>query len=157
MKLTAKVLTIFGAGLFTAAVILLPPAMADARTGKKQPAITVYKDPNCGCCKSWMDHLTKHGFRVTARDTRDMSSVKENFGVKSDLQSCHTGVVQGYVIEGHVPAADIARLLKERPKIAGLAVPGMPVGSPGMEGGTPEKYSVIAFDKRGGTKIFARH
>lgn len=157
MNLLSKRNTLIVAGLFSAAVILVPPAMADMRAVSKQREITVYKDPDCGCCKSWIEHLKKHGYKVTSHDTRDMASVKGNFGVKKDLQSCHTAIINGYVIEGHVPAADIDRLLKERPKVAGLAVPGMPMGSPGMEGGAVERYSVIAFNKTGSTKVFARH
>lgn len=145
------------AALFTAAVILVPPAMADTRAAVKAVVIVVYKDPDCGCCKNWIEHLRKHGFKVTSHDSRDMASIKSNFGVKSDLQSCHTAMVGGYVIEGHVSASDIQRLLKERPKIAGLAVPGMPMGSPGMEGPSSEKYEVIAFAKNGTTKVFSRH
>ncbi len=145
----------FGATLFAAAIMLVPPAMA--HTHARQVEVVVYKDPNCGCCKNWIDHLRKHGFKVTSHDTRDMNTIKVNSGVKSDLQSCHTAMVGGYVVEGHVPAADIKRLLKERPKIAGLAVPGMPMGSPGMEGPTTDKYDVIAFEKSGRTKVFSRH
>lgn len=147
----------FGAILFAAAALLVPPAMADTHAHSKETQVVVYKDPNCGCCKSWITHLRKHGFKVTSHDTRDMNAIKANAGVKSDLQSCHTAMVGGYVVEGHVPAADIQRLLKQRPKIAGLAVPGMPMGSPGMEGPTTEKYDVIAFEKTGRTKVFARH
>ena len=150
-------ITLIAAGLFAAVVILVPPAMADMRAPEKPTAITVYKDPDCGCCKKWIEHLQKHGFKVTSHDTRDMAAIKANFGVKSDLQSCHTAIVNGYVVEGHVPAAEIQRMLKQRPKIAGLAVPGMPSGSPGMENGMSDRYSVIAFDTKGGTKVFARH
>lgn len=157
MKISAKSLTALFAAAFAAAVVLVPPAMAEARASAKEVEVVVYKDPNCGCCKSWVTHLRKHGFKVTSHDTREMSSIKSNFGVKDELQSCHTAMVGGYVIEGHVPAADIKRLLKQRPKIAGLAVPGMPAGSPGMESSTPEKYEVIAFQKGGATKVFARH
>ncbi len=146
-----------GAALLATAVLLVPPAMADTHAHGKQVEVVVYKDPNCGCCKNWIDHLRKHGFKVTSHDTRDMNTVKANSGVKSDLQSCHTAMVGGYVVEGHVPAADIQRLLKQRPKIAGLAVPGMPMGSPGMEGPTTDKYDVIAFEKSGRTKVFSRH
>lgn len=152
-----KSISAAGAALFAAAVLLVPPAMADTRARAKEVEVVVYKDANCGCCKKWVDHLRKNGFKVTSHDTRDMNAVKVNAGVKSDLQSCHTAMVGGYVIEGHVPASDIQRLLKQRPKIAGLAVPGMPAGSPGMEGPTKDKYDVIAFEKSGRTKVFARH
>lgn len=123
----------------------------------KEPTITVYKDPNCGCCKSWIEHLIKHGYRVDAKDTSGMAEIKRSLGVPDDLTSCHTGVVAGYVIEGHVPAADIARLLKKKPKVVGLAVPGMPMGSPGMEGPRTDRYKVLSFDKAGKTKTFASY
>jgi hypothetical protein len=123
----------------------------------KEPVITVYKDPDCGCCKSWIEHLVKHGYRVDAKDTSEMTEIKRTLGVPDDLTSCHTGVVNGYLIEGHVPAADIARLLKEKPKVVGLAVPGMPMGSPGMEGPRTQRYKVLSFDKAGKTKIFASY
>ncbi|HEY6089656.1 MAG TPA: DUF411 domain-containing protein [Gemmatimonadaceae bacterium] len=125
--------------------------------GSRKPTITVYKDPGCGCCKSWIEHLVKHGYRVDARDTPAMTEVKHTLGVPDALTSCHTAVVHGYLIEGHVPAADIARLLKEKPKVAGLAVPGMPMGSPGMEGPRKQHYQVLSFDKAGKTKIFASY
>jgi hypothetical protein len=121
------------------------------------PVITVYKDPNCGCCTKWVEHLIKHGFRVTAKNTSEMTEIKRGLGVPADLESCHTGLVNGYVIEGHVPAPDIKRLLKEKPAVAGLAVPGMPVGSPGMEGPRTDRYDVLSFDKVGKTQVFAKH
>ena len=104
-----------------------------------------------------MDHLRAKGFTVDARNVTDLAPVKRQHGVPAALQSCHTGLIDGYVVEGHVPADVIDRLLRERPKIVGLAVPGMPVGSPGMEapGQKPERYDVIAFDARGGTRVFA--
>jgi hypothetical protein len=143
--------------LFAVAVATVPVAMAHTVSAPRPVEITVYKDPDCGCCKKWVEHLRKHGYHVTTHDTRDMASVKTNFGVKDKLQSCHTAIVNGYVIEGHVSASDIDRLLKERPKIAGLAVPGMPQGSPGMEGSSKEHYAVFSFDRAGGSKVFARH
>jgi hypothetical protein len=123
----------------------------------KTPTITVYKDPGCGCCKNWIEHLIKHGYRVDAKDTPGMAEVKRTLGVPDRLSACHTAVVNGYLIEGHVPAADIARLLREKPKVAGLAVPGMPMGSPGMEGPRAQHYQVLSFDKAGKTKIFASY
>jgi hypothetical protein len=123
----------------------------------KGPVITVYRDPNCGCCKNWIAHLVKHGFQVVDKTTAEMSEIKSGLGVPDDLQSCHTGVVNGYVIEGHVPAPDITRFLKEKPRAAGLAVPGMPVGSPGMEGSRTDRYDVISFEKNGKTRVFAKH
>lgn len=119
--------------------------------------ITVYKSPTCGCCKLWIDHLKQNGFKIKAHDTEDVVTHKQRLGLPPELASCHTAVVNGYVIEGHVPAADIKRLLKERPKIAGLAVPGMPMGSPGMEGPVKEAYEVKTFDKNGRVGTYARH
>ena len=132
-----------------------PPSTTDPTS--KKPTITVYKDPSCGCCKSWVEHLIKHGYRVDAKDTRSMTEIKRTLGVPDPLSACHTAVVSGYLIEGHVPAADIARLLKEKPKVAGLAVPGMPMGSPGMEGPRSQHYQVLSFDKAGKTKVFASY
>ena len=145
--------------LALAAAGVLVASDAHSRTSAKpaRPAITVYKDPNCGCCTKWLDHLRKHGFKVIAHDTAGMDEVKSSMGVPSDLHSCHTGVVNGYVIEGHVPAADIRKLLKDKPKVLGLAVPGMPMGSPGMEGPTRDKYETMAFQRNGKSRIYARH
>jgi len=120
--------------------------------------ITVFKDANCGCCKDWVEHLRKHSFAVIAKDTSDLSGIKRTGRVPERLHSCHTAFVNGYVVEGHVPAADIQRLLKEKPKVAGIAVPGMPAGSPGMEvGGRKDAYDVIAFNRDGSTRVFAKH
>lgn len=118
---------------------------------------TVYKTPTCGCCTAWMDHLKTHGFEVNSVDLRDLTQVKQRHGVTRELASCHTAVIEGYVIEGHVPAEDIKRLLETRPDVAGLAVPGMPMGSPGMEGPVSQSYDVLSFDKAGATKVFSRH
>ena len=148
----------FGLGLSVVALALTTgaaPASIDAAA--KKPTITVYKDPGCGCCKSWIEHLIKHGYRVDAKDTPQMTEIKRSLGVPAGLSACHTAVVNGYLIEGHVPAADIARLLKEKPKVAGLAVPGMPTGSPGMEGPLKQHYQVLSFDKAGKTKVFASY
>lgn len=111
------------------------------------PTITVTKDPNCGCCGGWVEHLRQAGFAVEVRDVPDVNRVKARLGVPSDLAACHTAEVSGYVIEGHVPAAALRRFLNEKPKAKGLAVAGMPVGSPGMEvpDTAPEEYSVILF------------
>ena len=141
----------------TAALCLTLTSAAPADAGAPMPVITVYKDPSCGCCKNWIEHLLKHGFRVNAKDTPDLTSVKQTLGVPARLGACHTAVVGGYLVEGHVPAEDIARLLAKKPKVRGLAVPGMPMGSPGMEGGSRQPYSVLSFDAAGKTAVFARH
>ena len=123
------------------------------------PEVTAYKVATCGCCSLWADNLTKNGFQVTMNPVPDMDIYKKRFGVPKHLESCHTAVVGGYTIEGHVPAADIHRLLKERPRAKGLAVPGMPLGSPGMEssrGDVRDAYDVLLFTEDGKTSVF-RH
>jgi len=149
----------FALAVSVAALVLTTGAapVSPLDVAPKSPTITVYKDPGCGCCKSWIEHLIKHGYRVDAKDTPAMTEVKRTLGIPDRLSACHTAVVNGYLIEGHVPAADIARLLKEKPKVAGLAVPGMPTGSPGMEGGRAQHYQVLSFDKTGKTKVFASY
>jgi hypothetical protein len=120
--------------------------------------IIVYKTAQCGCCKLWVKHLRDNGFKVTAHDVKNLSRHKADNGVPRALESCHTATVDGYVIEGHVPASDIKRLLKEAPPVRGLAVPGMPIGSPGMEqGDRKDRYEVLTFDNQGNTEVFARH
>ena len=118
----------------------------ESYTGKMD--ITVYRDPNCGCCSAWINHLEKHQFNVTDIKTGNMSSIKHKLGVPGKLASCHTATINGYVIEGHVPADDIKKLLKDKPEIIGLSVPQMPIGTPGMEqGGRTDPFAVIQFDK----------
>lgn len=120
--------------------------------------VTVFKDPNCGCCEQWVEHLRKHAFTVAVKDTSDVTAAKRTGRVPERLYSCHTAFVGGYVVEGHVPADDIKRLLAERPKVAGIGVGGMPVGSPGMEyGNRKDRYDVMAFTRDGSTKVFASH
>ena len=134
-----------------------------AQAQKSAPAATkvvVYKSPTCGCCSNWVQHLRTAGFQVEAHDVTDarLSAVAAEAGVTDDLRSCHTAKVDGYTVEGHVPAADIHRLLKEKPAIAGIAVPGMPMGSPGMEqGGRKDPFDTIAFTKDGKKSVFEKH
>jgi hypothetical protein len=142
---------------FLALTLVTGAATSAVNPTPAQTKITVYKDPGCLCCKNWIEHLIKHGYGVDAKDTPAMAEVKHTLGVPDALTSCHTAVVNGYLIEGHVPAADIARLLKQKPKVAGLAVPGMPMGSPGMEGPSKQHYQVLSFDKNGKTKVFASY
>lgn len=138
--------------LLAAAGLLLLPLMA------KAAEIEVYKSPTCGCCKKWIDHLEQSGFSVKAHDVKDVVQYKIRHGLSPDLGSCHTALVNGYVIEGHVPAADIRKLLKQKPKAAGLAVPGMPVGSPGMEmGNRRDSYDVLLFRKDGSREVFSSY
>jgi hypothetical protein len=121
------------------------------------PSIVVYKSPTCSCCTSWNEHLEAHGFSVTVEHVDDLTAVKDRHGVPATARSCHTAIVDGYVVEGHVPAAEIRRLLAERPAIVGLAVAGMPAGSPGMEGGAAQPYDVLSFDASGATSVFAQY
>jgi hypothetical protein len=119
--------------------------------------VTVYKTATCGCCKLWVDHLRNAGFQVQVHDLADVAPHKARLGVPPQLASCHTAVVDGYVIEGHVPAADVQRLLAMRPAVTGIAVPGMAMGSPGMEFGPAVAYDVIAFKPDGTLELFASH
>ena len=132
---------------------------AGVRAATPRPAaeVVVYKSPTCGCCSLWVDHLRANGFTVVAHDTSDMAAVKRRLGVPAGMESCHTAVVDGYVVEGHVPAADVTRLLAERPAVAGVAVPGMPMGAPGMEGARTDRYDVMTFDRAGRAAVFSSH
>jgi hypothetical protein len=147
------------AGMLCSGAVLagLLPERSDALA--KPTPITVYKDPACGCCTKWVAHLQASGFAPQAHDRSDMDALKDSLGVPKALRSCHTAVVGKYVIEGHVPASDLKRLLASTPpKTLGLAVPDMPAGSPGMEmGGRADKYDVIAFAADGTTRPFAHH
>lgn len=135
---------------------LLPALMHAERS---PVMLTVYKDPSCGCCKKWVAHVAANGFAPVARDRTDMNALKDSLGVPTALRSCHTAVAGKYVIEGHVPAGDVKRLLAAAPKgVLGLAVPGMPSGSPGMEmAGRADRYEVIAFSAGGKSSVFATH
>ena len=142
----------------SAAVALAAGLLLQTPLHAEEPeSMIVFKSPSCSCCVKWVRHLESAGFSVTMRDVPDVRPIKRAQGVPSELASCHTGVVDGYVVEGHVPATDVSRLLEERPPVLGLAVPGMPVGSPGMEGPNPVRYRVIAFDAKGKRETFAEH
>jgi hypothetical protein len=145
------------AGLASAGLASL--GVAAAQQKPSGALVEVFKSPTCGCCASWVDHMRASGFTVRTTDVKDLSQIKASRGIPSQVQSCHTSLVNGYVVEGHVPAADVHRLLKEKPAIAGIAVGGMPVGSPGMEypGLKAQAYDVMAFDKSGQTRVFAKH
>lgn len=142
-----------------AAMSALLPLASQATETSVPPRITVYKDPSCGCCAKWVAHLRAAGLTPDVHDRTDMDALKDNLGVPTALRSCHTAVMGKYVIEGHVPAADMQRLLAASPRgIIGIAVPGMPAGSPGMEvPGRADRYDVIAFASDGTTKLFAHH
>src|SRR6266849_613368 len=121
------------------------------------PLITVFKTPTCGCCGKWVEHLKANGFTVKVQEVNDTSAYEKQYRVPRSMVSCHTAVVNGYTIEGHVPAAEIKRLLSERPKAVGLAVPGMPAGSPGMEAAHSDTYSVSVFDESGRASVYVSY
>ncbi|HXE81357.1 MAG TPA: DUF411 domain-containing protein [Vicinamibacterales bacterium] len=148
-----------------AAIVLAAFSLAAAiaasqprKPGAQGPAkITVYKTPTCGCCAKWVEHMKANGFVPTVHDLPELGAIKAKHGIPAPLQSCHTAIVDGYVVEGHVPADVVRRMLKERPQAAGIAVPGMPMGSPGMEqGGRKDPYEVLTFDTSGKTTVFAK-
>ncbi|MDP9176588.1 MAG: DUF411 domain-containing protein [Gemmatimonadota bacterium] len=132
------------------------PSVQTGASSAKPIAIKVYKTPQCGCCKAWVEHLARNGFQVESVDMPDLALVKQKYGVKPEHEACHTAVVGEYVVEGHVPADVIKRLLEERPAVAGIAVPGMPAGSPGMEGAMKERYDVLTFDRAGRSRVYAK-
>jgi hypothetical protein len=122
-----------------------------------EPKVTVYKSPTCGCCAKWVDHMKENGFDVETVEVKDLRMIKSMAGVTPPLQSCHTARVGGYVIEGHVPASDVKRLLQEHPQVKGLAAPEMPMGAPGMDGPRHDPYDVVTFDGEGHSEVFAHH
>jgi hypothetical protein len=149
--------------ILTLTVALAIGTVAAAAQAKKAAAaaaavpIVVYKTPTCGCCAKWVEHMEANGFKATVFNMPDTSTERKKAGVPAELGSCHTTVVGGYAVEGHVPAADIKRLLREKPAIVGLSAPGMPAGSPGMDVPNSPAYEVVAFDKQGRTTVFATH
>lgn len=144
-----------GIGVALLAAVL---AVGISMSAQRPVTVEVFKTATCGCCALWVEHLEDNGFTTRVTEMEDLTAVKEKHGVPDNAVSCHTAVVEGYAIEGHVPAAEVRRLLKERPAVAGLAVPGMPLGSPGMEfGDTKQPYNVLAFDKNGQTRVFASY
>lgn len=143
-----------------AAVCVLTGGVVMLRSQGATRVMTVQRDTGCGCCMNWVTHLQRAGFKVTVSESSERDVISNKRGIPQAVRSCHTGVVDGYFIEGHVPADDIKRLLKERPAgVMGIATPGMPAGSPGMEvpGGRRDPYDVMAFDKAGNTRVLASH
>jgi hypothetical protein len=148
-------LRLSAAGLF--ALALTAGALARVEAVAPAPVVTVYKSPSCGCCTKWVEHMRASGFEVVVNDMDDVTPLKNEAGVPKTLRSCHTAVVSGYTLEGHVPADLVQKLLKEKPKnTAGLAVPGMPMGSPGMEGPRKDAYEVVAYGADGKTRVYAK-
>jgi hypothetical protein len=141
--------------LFVAGVLV---SLASGATAAGPAVVEVYKTPTCGCCSAWVHHLRSHGFEVRVTNLEDVTPLATKLGVPASLRSCHTARVAGYFVEGHVPAADIRKLLKEMPNAAGIAVPGMPAGSPGMDQGSrTDPYETLLVDRRGGTRLFVAH
>lgn len=131
----------------------------EVATAASEPLeIKVYKSPSCGCCNEWVTHLEQHQFKVTSINHRQMSAIKQQLGVPQNLQSCHTAVINGYLVEGHVPAQDIKQMIIEKPDILGISVPHMPVGTPGMEmGDRKDPFKVIAFDREGHAQVIKEY
>ena len=132
-------------------------AAAPAASTPRDSVLVVYKTPTCSCCKGWVERMRSAGFAVEVHDTLDLAPIKRAAGVPADLEACHTARIGGYVIEGHVPAEDIRRLLAERPRVKGIAAPGMPMGSPGMDGDFKDRYDVMTFGGSGKSTVFASH
>jgi hypothetical protein len=134
-------------------------AIAGCAQAAGTPGLTVYKSPTCGCCGAWADHMRKAGFTTTIVEHDDLAPVRARYGVPAALASCHTGVIGGYFVEGHVPAQDVRRLLQEKPNAHGLAVAGMPAGSPGMEvpSGARDPYQVLLVARTGAVSVYAAH
>jgi hypothetical protein len=142
----------FGLG---SALCLLLMGTGAGRPADSLPGVVLYKSPLCGCCSKWADHLRTAGFRVVTRNVESLTTIEARYGVPRQLSSCHTAVVGGYVVVGHVPADVLQRFLAEHPPVAGISVPGMPQSAPGMDG-APDHYDVVAFDREGHTRVYAQ-
>lgn len=133
-------------------------AVAQAKPPSETQAITVYRSPACSCCGAWIEHMQQNGFQIKEIKTDEIETVKEKYNLPQDLASCHTAIIDGYVMEGHIPANDIKQFLQQKPTLAGLAVPGMPVGTPGMEvGNKKQPFAVVSFDNKGKVKVFKEY
>ena len=142
--------------VFAALVPWSGAVFAEEARAPRSEEVVVYKSAWCGCCQGWAEHMGARGFQVTVREQEDLSAIKRMSGVPEELESCHTAFVGGYAIEGHVPAGVTEKLLAERPRVRGLTVPGMPIGSPGMEGADPEPYEVMTFTQGATTNVYER-
>ncbi len=147
---------VFGISVVLAVILLA--CQSSSPTGSDiPPQMIVYKSPTCGCCTAWAEIMQRNGFRVQMRNVSDLMAIKAEYNVPEGLMACHTAVVDGYVIEGHVPVQDVVRLLRERPNALGIAVPGMPRGAPGMDAPVTDPYTVYLFDEGGQTSVFASY
>lgn len=131
--------------------------LASVTMAQSAERVEVFKSPYCGCCEKWVEHMRKAGFDVVTKDVNDVPAARKAVGMPERFGSCHTAKVGGYAVEGHVPAGDVVRLLKEKPKAVGLAAPGMPQGSPGMESNNPQPYDTLLVQADGSYKLFAKH
>lgn len=144
--------------MISSAMLLATSVNIAAQNEVIDKEMTVYRSPTCGCCGKWTEHASQNHFVIKDIVSDDMQAIKKKYGVPEKLASCHTAIVDGYVIEGHVPATDIEKLLKIKPKVVGIAAPGMPMGSPGMEmGAKQDDYDVVSFDSEGNYQIFSEH
>ncbi len=144
--------------VFGVLLLAMTGVMADEKTKSFDlTKVEVYRSPSCGCCSKWIKHLEENGFVVDDFVTEDMDGIKSKYGVTSDVASCHTALVGGYVVEGHVPAIDIRKLLKIKPVATGISVPGMPAGTPGMEVGRVDPYNVVLFSEKQKKRIFSKY
>lgn len=150
MKINNKVILLASAVLL---VVVSGLVVVQQRGAKAN--VLVYKTPTCGCCSKWVGHMERAGFEVETRDLDNLTPIKNQYGVQRSFSSCHTAIVDGYIVEGHVPPVYVEKLLEERPDVKGITVPGMPIGSPGMEGPNPQAYDVLSFDADGNTAVFA--
>ena len=140
--------------LFTLTLFFSLTAGCTENRAKSTGTLVVYKTPSCGCCQKWVEHMEANGFTTEVHDMDDLSQVKQMSGIQHEYSSCHTAIIDGYVVEGHVPAEFVSKMLSERPDITGITVPGMPIGSPGMEGPNPVEYQIYSFDKEGQLQVF---
>ncbi|GAA6622448.1 DUF411 domain-containing protein [Scytonema sp. NUACC26] len=133
-------------------------AVAEGKPSLGTQEMTVYRSPSCGCCGGWVKHMQQNGFHIKDIKTDEIEAIKEKYNLPQELASCHTAIIDGYVMEGHIPANDIKQFLQQKPTLAGLAVPGMPVGTPGMEvGNKKQPFAVVAFDNKGEVKVFQEY
>ena len=151
MRRSSSISTLIGIAITGGIAVYLLRQLAPDTHG---PTLTVYKSATCGCCQKWVEHLRDNGFKVKAVNRNDLTELKAKQGVTESIAACHTALIDGYVVEGHVPADVIRRLLRERPEVKGIAVPGMPLGSPGMESPDPQPYSILTFDDTGKTAVY---
>lgn len=154
-----KLLLRFVLGMMIMMIGLISHAPLAIASTLETPQVTVYRSPSCSCCGNWLEHIQKHGFKISADiKTDDMDAVKQKYNLPLELASCHTAIIDGYVMEGHIPAEDIKHFLQQKPQLAGLAVPRMPIGSPGMESGnTQDSFNVMAFNHQGESQVFRKY